>query len=78
MKHPASEKGHEMPSNVCGACQGDGKCLGCNGTGTNTHLNEDEPKCRNCSGSGVCSTCQGTGLAFVRPPEILDPGFNSL
>ena len=61
---------------VCTTCGGDGKCIACDGTGTNTHLNEEEPKCRNCSGTGVCPTCNGTGLWYVRPPDILDPKLN--
>jgi hypothetical protein len=37
-----------MPSRPrCPACGGDGKCRECFGSGTNIHLNEDEPKCRN-------------------------------
>ena len=65
-----------MTRNVCQICAGDGKCRQCFGTGTNTHLNEDEPKCSNCSGTGVCPECQGTGLWYVRPPDIIDPKLN--
>ena len=43
-----------------------------------TPLNESEPKCQNCSGDGLCPACHGTGRSFVRPPDIQDPGFNSL
>jgi len=46
----------------CSQCKGDGKCIECDGTGTNRHLNEADPKCRNCSGKGVCPSCKGTGL----------------
>jgi hypothetical protein len=34
-----SRKGLRMsPRNACADCQGDGKCVECNGTSTNTHL----------------------------------------
>jgi len=65
------------PTNVCAECHGDKNCSKCNGTGINTHLNEDEPKCRNCSGTGVCPTCEGTGRAFAIGPEILDLKLNN-
>ena len=63
---------------ACSACHGNKKCADCDGTGTNPHLNESEPKCRACSGTGVCAVCEGTGLSRVPPQEIFDPGFNKL
>ena len=36
----------------CEQCKGNGKCVKCDGTGVNTHLNETEPKRLNCSGTG--------------------------
>jgi hypothetical protein len=47
---------------VCASCRGNAKCAECDGTGVNTHLNEDEPKSPGCSGTGVCRSCDGTGL----------------
>ena len=67
-----------MTSSICPYCHGDGKCADCNGTGTNTHLNESEPKCRECSGTGVCPNCNGSGSARAFPPEIVDLGLNNL
>ena len=64
----------------CPACHGEGKCAECFGTGTNTHLNDSEPKCRKCQGSGVCPECQGTGssLDWVRRRGIADLGSEPL
>jgi hypothetical protein len=53
---------------ICGSCHGERKCAKCDGTGTNTHLNETQPKCQDCSGSGVCRSCEGTGW-FGRDSE---------
>jgi hypothetical protein len=66
------------PRNDCVDCHGNGKCAVCFGTGTNVHVNEDEPKCRNCAGTGTCPTCQGSGRAYVLPSEIQDLGLNKL
>ena len=66
------------PRDACAECRGNGKCSACFGTGTNTHLNEDEPKCPNCGGTGTCPNCHGSGRSFVSAPEILDPGFDKL
>ncbi len=41
-----------------------GRCAHCDGTGTNTQLDSDNPKCPFCDGTGVCATCHGT----CRPP----------
>jgi hypothetical protein len=67
-----------MSSGACSACHGSKKCVECDGTGINPHLNESEPKCQACSGTGVCSMCNGTGFARAPQPEIFDPGFNKL
>jgi hypothetical protein len=40
---------------------GNGKCGKCDGTGINTQLDSDQPKCPYCKGTGVCSTCGGDG-----------------
>jgi hypothetical protein len=40
-----------------------GHCRHCDGTGTNTQLDAENPKCPYCEGTGKCSTCQGTGIA---------------
>ena len=42
----------------CPECKDDGKCVQCNGTGINIHINEAEPKCSNCAGTGICPTCE--------------------
>jgi len=49
------------PDCAGGVFQGDGKCGKCNGTGVNTQLDSDQPKCPYCAGKGVCATCGGTG-----------------
>ena len=59
-------------SMLCRQCNGDGKCAECNGTGTNVHLNEDQPKCRNCEGSGKCPECDGTGFTLSGGGSILN------
>ena len=46
----------------CSDCHGSGRCLECEGTGVNLHLNQPEPNCRGCHGTGKCSSCLGTGL----------------
>src|SRR5579863_9877251 len=62
--------GGNRPYLVCGECRdslafmtlkGSGRCVECNGSGVNPHLNQDEAKCRNCKGTGICPTCNGTG-----------------
>jgi hypothetical protein len=60
--------------NACISCRGDGKCAECFGSGTNTHLNSDQPKCSNCLGTGICPGCEGTG--YRHTAEILDLGLN--
>lgn len=67
-----------MTRNICVACQGNGKCATCDGTGINVHINESEPKCKSCAGTGVCSECQGTGRDYVLPPTIEDLGLDKL
>jgi hypothetical protein len=67
-----------MPRNACVDCSGNGRCAECSGTGINTHLNQDEPKCPKCSGTGVCATCNGSGRAYLPGPEILDLGLDKL
>jgi len=62
--------------NTCTSCFGDGRCAQCDGSGINTHLNENDPKCRNCSGTGVCPACNGTGAWMAHPPEIIDLGLS--
>jgi hypothetical protein len=64
--------------NICLFCEGAGRCSACEGTGTNPHINEPEPKCQRCSGTGVCAQCLGTEKGYVRPPEIQDLGINKL
>lgn len=59
---------------ACGSCHGDGKCAECFGSGTNVHLNSDQPKCQNCAGTGTCPACNGSGSVYNRGPEILDLG----
>ena len=46
---------------ACYVCGGDGKCKECFGSGVNTHLNSDQPRCPNCGGTGTCPQCGGTG-----------------
>jgi hypothetical protein len=50
------------PDCAGGFFAGDGKCGQCNGTGINTQLDSDQPKCPFCRGSGVCQACGGSGL----------------
>jgi len=57
----------------CPQCKDDGKCVECDGTGVNIHLNEDERKCKTCEGTGACSACNGAGR-FLSPPTPLSPG----
>jgi hypothetical protein len=64
--------------NVCVDCLGDGKCSECNGTGVNTHVNEDELKCRKCTGTGVCLTCDGSDKGYVLEPKMQDLGLDKL
>jgi len=50
----------------CPDCAGgllnrDGKCGKCDGTGVNTQLDSEQPKCPYCKGTGVCATCGGEG-----------------
>ena len=46
-----------------GLFEGNGKCARCDGTGINTQLDSDQPKCPYCHGTGVCAACNGTGFA---------------
>lgn len=62
----------------CPQCKDDGECVACDGTGVNTHLNQDEPKCLNCMGTGKCPACKGNGRAFAPPSEVLDLGLDKL
>jgi hypothetical protein len=52
-----------MPAtrDICSDCRVSGECGPCFGTGVNTHLNSDEPKCPNGKGTGVCPECGGSG-----------------
>jgi hypothetical protein len=63
-----------VTGNYCVDCGGNGQCAQCFGTGTNTHLNSDEPKCPNCKGTGVCPACDGSG----RSVPVLDAGLTIL
>ena len=38
-----------------------GRCRYCDGTGTNTQLDAENPKCPYCHGTGTCPSCHGTG-----------------
>jgi hypothetical protein len=58
----------------CPQCKNSGKCVECDGTGVNTHLNEDESKCGNCAGTGNCPACNGRGGAFSPPSEVEELG----
>ena len=78
MKRRAFLEESSMSRDSCIDCHGNGKCAACFGSGTNLHVNEDEPKCRNCAGTGTCPTCQGTGRGLVQSPEIQDLGLNKL
>ena len=49
---------------VCGTCQGSGKCISCNGTGTKT-VSGKLQSCGYCHGTGKCFECGGTG----KPPK---------
>ena len=49
------------PDCAGGLFHGNGKCGKCDGTGINTQLDSDQPKCPYCKGTGVCSTCGGDG-----------------
>jgi hypothetical protein len=53
-----------------GFFEGNGRCSKCNGTGVNTQLDSDQPKCPFCKGTGVCATCNGTGYY---PSSFDDP-----
>lgn len=50
------------PDCAGGVLIGNGKCSQCNGTGINTQLDAEQPKCPWCKGTGVCATCEGTGF----------------
>lgn len=58
--------GGSRKNNGCPDCNGvfvkDGKCVECQGSGRNIHLNATNANCRVCSGSGLCIRCSGTGL----------------
>jgi len=60
----------------CPQCKDSGKCIECDGTGINTHLNENEPKCKNCSGTGECPSCDGEGRFLTPPSEVQNLGVN--
>ncbi|HYW42246.1 MAG TPA: hypothetical protein VE959_05280 [Bryobacteraceae bacterium] len=62
------------PDCAGGFAQGDGNCGKCNGTGINTQLDSDVPKCPYCRGTGVCQSCGGSGLYGGDPPS----GFQKL
>lgn len=49
------------PQCAGGFLKANGKCGKCNGTGINTQISSDEPKCPACGGTGVCSNCGGSG-----------------
>jgi hypothetical protein len=46
---------------VCETCNGDRKCIDCQGMGWDSETEEVE--CSNCSGTGECSECHGSGRA---------------
>lgn len=51
---------------ICHVCKGDGKCIGCHGSGYRTdnyfgHGTDPTHTCGVCSGKGICSICKGTG-----------------
>jgi hypothetical protein len=57
---------HTMGIKRCPDCAGgffvgNGKCKQCEGTGVNTQLDSERPKCPYCKGTGVCATCEGAG-----------------
>jgi hypothetical protein len=60
------------PDCAGGIFEGNGKCGKCDGTGINTQLDSDQPKCPYCAGTGTCSTCGGSGFnsMYDRGPEI--------
>jgi hypothetical protein len=48
----------------CAACDGDGKCNACSGTGVDVGaavMSGTEVDCRNCGGMGSCPVCGGSG-----------------
>jgi hypothetical protein len=59
-----------VTTGFCPECTGKGECAQCFGTGTNTHLNADDPKCPNCKGTGTCPACEGRGRSI----PVLDDG----
>jgi hypothetical protein len=52
----------------CECCEGSGKCVECDGTGINPHLNSTTPKCPNCRGSAICPNCKGTAKSAIARP----------
>lgn len=51
---------------VCRSCKGDGKCIGCHGSGYRTDNQfgtgvDYSHKCGVCGGNGICSVCNGIG-----------------
>jgi DnaJ-class molecular chaperone len=61
------QRSGRCPDCAEGAFVGNGRCSQCNGTGINTRLDSDEPKCPACDGTGVCGTCRGAGV--YPPPQ---------
>jgi hypothetical protein len=51
--------------------EGNGKCAQCHGTGINTQLDSDQPKCPFCDGTGLCRSCGGTGIPGGDPDKPL-------
>ena len=63
---------------ACPYCKGDGKCVDCSGTGVNTHVNEDDPKCASCAGSGICPNCAGSGTGYqASDGDTIELGLNN-
>jgi len=58
--------GHGSSRKVCSSCKGDGKCIGCHGSGYRTdnmfgNGTDYGHKCGVCGGNGTCSVCKGAG-----------------
>lgn len=65
------DSGYSVPHStsskkICRTCKGDGKCMGCHGTGyrTDNHFGtgvDYSNKCGVCGGNGICNICGGSG-----------------